>query len=376
MEYAASLPQRLPQITRTRVLHSAPTCASMLCTLLLPDLFLPRAVHGDACRGLSLPALERLLARADRVTLPQQSYESWLCQAFGVAPQPDWPVAPLTHHLDGADTKSGFWLRADPVHLRTTRERVVLLDASVLAIQPEEATTLVAALNAYFADDTRQFFTPHPERWYLRLASHPQIATRSLLDAIGNDVSPLLPAGPQALHWHRVMNEIQMLLHAHPANDAREQRGAPTLNSLWLWGGGSWPEVASAPFQAVWSSDALGCALAQCAGLTPRSVDSAAQWLEAAALQGREKHHLIVLDRLLMPAHHGDLPLWREHLLSLENAWLAPMLRALRERSVDRLSIVAIGMDACMRFEITPRKLVRFWRVPLALSSYNTTRDA
>jgi hypothetical protein len=109
----------------------------MLCTLLLPELLLPRAVHGDAYQDLPLPALEKLLSRADRATLPGQSYEAWLCQAFGVAPQPDWPVAPLTLAADGGEVVSGFWLRAD-LHLHATRDRVLLSDASVLAIQPDE----------------------------------------------------------------------------------------------------------------------------------------------------------------------------------------------------------------------------------------------
>jgi hypothetical protein len=349
----------------------------MLCTLLLPDLILPRAVHSDAYRELALPALELVLARSDRIALAAQGYEAWLCEAFGIARQSDWPVAPLTRQLDGGDAASGFWLRADPVHLRATRDGVVLLDASVLAVQPHEAEALVAALNLHIANDAQQFFAPHPGRWYLRLAEPAQITTHPLLDAIGRDVKPLLPAGPQALHWHRMINEIQMLLHAHPINDTREQRGAPAINSIWLWGGGVLPEAAPGPFDVVWSGDALARALAQRAGLAAaQQADRAAQVLESADRNVHGERHLIVLDQLLPAARHGELLLWCERLQQLEEAWFAPLARAVRERRIRRLDIVAAGPDACTRFEITAPRLLRIWRTPKPLARYGESIGA
>ena len=350
----------------------------MLCTLLLPDLFLPRAVHDDAYRDLQLPALERLLSRSDSTTLPGQGFEAWLCQAFGAAPQPDWPVAALTLLVDrGGDDDGGFWLRADPVHLRATRDRVLLSDASVLSIRPEEADTLVAALNAYFADDTRQFFALHPQRWYLRLNAHPQIATRTLLEAIGKDIHPLLPAGPQALYWHRMANEIQMLLHAHAVNEARAERGDPIINSVWLWGGGHLPSISTGGFHGLWSKDALALGLARNAGLPAApNGDAPGPWLESVTRAARGGHHLVVLDQLMLPARHGDLPMWREHLARLEQEWFAPLLRAVRDRRVTRLNIAAIGPDRDVRFEVTPVALLRVWRAGAPLAAHAATHTA
>lgn len=369
------MPQGVTQITHGPVLNFAPTGTSMLCTLLLPDLFLPRAIHGDAYRDLHLPALERLLSRSDSATLPGQGFEAWLCQTFGVAPQPDWPVAALTLAVDrGGDSDGGYWLRADPVHLRATRDHVLLSDASVLSMRPEEADTLVAALNAYFADDTRQFFALHPQRWYLRLNAHPQIATRTLLEAIGKDIHPLLPAGPQALFWHRMGNEIQMLLHAHTVNEARAERGEPTINSVWLWGGGHLPSTSTGGFHGVWSRDALALGLALNAGLrTAPTGDAPSQWLEAVTHDARDGHYLIVLDHLMLPARHGDLSLWRERLAQLEQDWFAPLLRAVRERGVTRLVVTAIGADHTIRFEVTPLSLLRVWRASATLAAHAAT---
>jgi hypothetical protein len=343
----------------------------MLCTLLVPELFLPRAVSDDAYRDLPLPALEQLCSRATRSNQAPQGHDAWLCQAFAVAPQPDWPVAPFALIADGGDAADYFWLRADPVHLRATRDSVSLADASVLSIRSGEAELLVAALNAYFADDTRQFFTLHPERWYLRLASHPQIATRTLFEAMGKDINPLLPAGPQALHWHRVTNEIQMLLHAHGVNDARESRGELTINSVWLWGGGAHSPAASGGFRAVWSNDALARGLGKSAGLHAAPAGAnAAQWLEAAARLGRDSRHLVVLDQLLLPARHGDLAQWRGRLAGLEQEWFSPLLGALRKRRVTGLSLVGLGPERCLQFDLTPSTLLRFWRGSVPLAGY------
>jgi hypothetical protein len=346
----------------------------MLCTLLLPDLILPRILHDDAYRALHLPALERLLARADAVPLPGQGYEAWLCQSFGVAPQPDWPVAPLTLIVDGGDVEAGFWLRADPVHLRPVRDRVLLSDASALSVQPEEAQALVAALNGYLSDSTREFSAPHPQRWYLRLDAHPQIATRTLLEVTGKDIHPFLPAGPQALQWHRIVNEIQMLLHAHAVNEARAARDEPAINSIWLWGGGRFPETLGSAFRGLWSTDVFALGLARSAGLAtaPDAADPRT-WLEAVTRDQHAGHQLIVLDQLMLPARHADVPLWRDRLAQLEQQWFAPLLHALGERRITRLSINAIGPERSVRFEITSLALLRVWRAGTTLAMHAAT---
>ena len=42
----------------------------------------------------------------------------------------------------------------------------------------------------------------------------------------------------------RLMTELQMLLHEHPVNEARAARGVPTVNAVWLWGGGEGQRAA------------------------------------------------------------------------------------------------------------------------------------
>jgi hypothetical protein len=77
-----------------------------------------------------------------------------------------------------------------------------------------------------------------PLRWYAAHESLQGLASASLDRVIGRNVDAWLPAGPAARLMRRLQNEAQMLLHAHPLNEAREARGAMTVNSFWLSGCG------------------------------------------------------------------------------------------------------------------------------------------
>jgi len=41
------------------------------------------------------------------------------------------------------------------------------------------------------------------------------------------------------IKWRRLQNELQMLLHDHPVNAAREARGELAINGIWFWGAGA-----------------------------------------------------------------------------------------------------------------------------------------
>jgi hypothetical protein len=49
------------------------------------------------------------------------------------------------------------------------------------------------------------------------------------------------PKGADAGRFTRLLAEIQMILHQHPA-EHRQQRGEVDVNGIWLWGGAQWPQ--------------------------------------------------------------------------------------------------------------------------------------
>lgn len=316
---------------------------------------LPFAVHERGALA-GLPALSKILARARATRLGARPWEAALLEAFGVARQRDWPLAPLSWLGEGGERAEGYWLHADPVHLRAERDALLLLDARHFALEPEAARVLVDAVNAHFAPDGLRFFAPNPTRWYVRVDRVPDISTWSLRAAAGRSIDALLPYGPEALAWHRKVNEVQMLLHAHAVNEVRESAGQPAVNSVWFWGGGVLPAAEGGRFSGVWGDDPLARGLARAARLPCAPLPQGADpWLAQSAAG----EHVVLL---ALPAVQP-----REALLAAERLWFAPLLRALKRRQLSALTLVAEDGGTAARFELGAVDLWKFWRrVPLA----------
>ena len=340
----------------------------MRCTLLISDLLLPSACGSEPYQELRLPALEALLAHGTVVLHPALERDAWLCRAFGVAKQHDWPVAPLTLAADGVAPRHYYWLRADPVELRMEHSRLVLARA-VSDLDAIESRELIAALNRHFARDGITLLAPCPRHWYLRADRAPGIATTPLARAANRDIEARLPQGNAALDWHRVINEAQMVLHEHAVNVAREARGAATVNSVWLWGGGTMPAISRPPFHAAWGDDALTRSLAAAAGIARHDpAGNGAVWLTAAT--AANDHHLLVLDQLSDALRTGGIAGWREQLATLDRDWMAPLASVLRTKKISAITLVATNSDNLLEATFTPARRWRPWRRARPLASY------
>lgn len=270
----------------------------------------------------------------------------WACRAFGVKQQQDLPIAPFAAKSDGLESSDAYWLCATPVNLQVTRDSLVLAE-DALNLSMDEAQALKSSLTRHFTE--LDFFVPHPQRWYLRFKEPPAITTTVLEQARRRDVSQLMPQGDDAKIWRRAMNEMQMLMHAHPVNEAREQAGKLTANSLWLWGGGAMSTVIS-PYTVVLSDDVF---LSGLAGVSAQALP--ASWTEMNA-----ECTLMVLD-----AQHG----WE----TLEQRWFAPLVQALEARRICNLRICLAEVDKVHVFCIKRRDLWKFWRRTKPLDDYLNT---
>ncbi|HYX66862.1 MAG TPA: hypothetical protein VE935_21775 [Burkholderiales bacterium] len=329
----------------------------MHCELLVPGLFAGQATD-------ELPAVELLLARARAASAERRVMQSWLYEAFGLD-EGEHPAGALTALGAGREPEDACWTRADPVHLRVMRDRLILVPGHALGVKPDEAAALCDALNAHFAE-TMRLQIIDPLRWCARLAGEAGFEADCPLDAAGRDVDLVLPTGRGAAH--RLLNEAQMLLHGHAVNEAREARGEPAINSLWLWGGGRCPASAAARWQSVAGNEPIALGLARLAGARARSLPgSAAPWLDHSPQEGR---HLVVLDSLRAPLALGETAEYREALALLERDWFSPLLAALRAGRIGMLSIHVPDGPECMTYETIRGDLRRFWRRPRRLHQY------
>jgi hypothetical protein len=284
--------------------------------LLVPDLLLP-ADAPPAMSGLRLPWVERWVARGETQRLPLKGPDAWLARAF-MLPDPP-PVAPVTLAAD-AGAREGAWLRADPVHMRIGQDAVALQDASILAITPAEAQALSAALAAHFAADGLELVAPHPERWYLRVPEAEMPATTPLGEAIGRNVFGLLPRGKGRINWGSLITEAQMVMSNHEVNVAREARGAPSINSVWFWGGGALPAKVDSSYALVYASGPFARGLGSLAGV--RTLDPVAGFDAIDAVRARE-FVLLVDDRLTRALRSGDADAWMKAAQAIDEGWFA-----------------------------------------------------
>lgn len=151
--------------------------------------------------------------------------------------QPKLINAALAWQQLGNDAGSGYWLYALPVHLVLQRDSFSLASPVPLPLALEEINALTSTFNKHFVADGLMFFW-HENYWFLRLASNPNIQTNPPENAANKNIEAFLPTGEGSIKWATFTNELQMLLFAHPINQAREAKGLPAVNSIWCYDGG------------------------------------------------------------------------------------------------------------------------------------------
>jgi len=328
-------------------------------TLLVPELIWPEPADQFTLGKLAAPGCEWLLGHASLNRQPRRPFENVLAAQCGLA---DAPFGALRLLGEGSATAAdGHWLCADPVHLRFHHERIVLADAGAFDLAMDEATAIIAALNAEFAD-IGEFHSQDARRWYLRLHQAVDHPVAPLSAIAGRRVDGELNGS--ALPLTRWLNEVQMFLHGHPVNDRRERTGQPAINSLWLWGGGRLPENAPAAFSGIWSDNPLAAGLAQVSKtpLAPRPA-TLAEFLPQAGARP-----LVVLDQLLPRVLYEDGEGWRTVFTALENDWFAPHRKALGSK-VDRLTLIAPCVYGELHYEIAGGERWKFWKKAQPLMS-------
>lgn len=206
------------------------------------------------------------IARADPLPAGPRGYLAGL-ESYFACPG-GLPAAALTRELLMGDAADAAWLSADPAWVQPDLNGARLLACGQLALTMEEADALARPLRPVFGDAGMLLEVSSPDRWHLRLPKDSQIpAFASPERALGEDLFEHLPQGADGRRWRMLINETQILLHQHPVNQARSERGLPPVNSLWFWGGGTLPAHVRTALAAVIGDDVLLGALAGRAGL-------------------------------------------------------------------------------------------------------------
>lgn len=230
----------------------------------LPDLQRFRSAH--PVRGL--------IQRGDRLADGAKGYLGGLAANFSC--DGAIPVAALTRqHLVG-DAGDACWLSADPAWVQPDMSGARLMACGQLLLNMDDARAIADALKPVFEDAGMTLNVSSPDRWHLRLPTQSALPDFDAPEqALGEDLYEHLPQGEQARPWRVLFNEVQVLLHQHPINAERRERGLPPVNCLWFWGGGVLPQRVATTLKGVIADDLPLLALAQCASIRTQARDMA-----------------------------------------------------------------------------------------------------
>lgn len=286
----------------------------------------------EACqhvlRDLALPNLGRLLSLLEpgrRDDGDAQSYspphERALAAAWGW--HGDDGALPFAAHAaagDGVAVGRQAWGLLTPAHWQLGRDHVALLDPALLELGETESRALFADLSELLDGDGFTAAWGSAGRWYAARDDLDGLATASLDRVVGRSVDAWLrerPVGAAARaaaagQMRRLQSEAQLLLHTHPVNEAREERGALAVNSFWL----------------------SGCGIAQAADADATPT----------------------VDATLRPALlGGDWAAWADAWRSLDGGALASLLADASAGTATALTLC--GERSAARFESRPRSL-------------------
>lgn len=349
--------------------------------LVVPGLLWPAPQMFHPAEDVPHPALARLLGRGQPRMEAAVSYEHLLAQLLGAGPP--LPLAALRRLGEGLaqNEDKAHWLCADPVNLSFMGAHVLLDELGEDEIDSTQAAALIATLNDEFSSLGR-FSAATPTRWYLRMEQPAKARFFPLDEAVCRPVQDFLPTDEEssgsspackkecpegaeeggASHWRHILNEMQIVLHNHPVNTAREAAGQRPVNSLWLWGSGAQSAfgLPGAPRLAMQASDPMARGLARAAGIEPDMPDVG---------KALRTDTLAVIDTLASSARHLDVTRWQGVFAVLEQDWFAPISRALDSGALRHFALHVPGEHASFSFISGSGARWRFWRKPLLLSA-------
>jgi hypothetical protein len=184
----------------------------------------------------------------------------------------------------------------------------------------------------------------------------PNVKTYDPARYLGSTIEGTTPTGAASLQ--RLVAELEMWLHEHPINQARARVRQRSISTLWLWGGGvpltqsTMQPPQGEVKQALFGDDPY------LDGLIALDVAKRVKNAELAQLiEMNADRAAAVLEAYRLPENSSiSTPL--QALEDIDRRWLAPALKALGQRRIERLHIIA--NDRCVTMSSPDR--LKFWR--------------
>jgi hypothetical protein len=237
--------------------------------------------------------------------------------------------------------------RAVPVHTEARLDHVRLADRGLVQLDEVGSSALRDSFNATFGP-TYRLEMPGPRDFVLHGGdwARADVQTRDPATFLGRDVRAALPTGAQARALRTLSAEVEMWLHSHPWNVARQRAGQPTVTALWMHRTVAPQRVADVRANGsliIAGEDSFSRELVA-ASAARASADASWRALDATAA----RRHVVVVT---WPITDGGLA-------RIDSDWIEPAVAAVHARRLDRIDIVvnsvAFSLQALHRW--------RWWR--------------
>lgn len=339
--------------------------------LLLPFSLVPSHMARDLLQACEAPALAMLLSRSKTTVAPRSysdfahalPHEFWSACHLGLVPEPvtelqtSPSIATALMHTLGMPPREGTWFVVQPANFEVGMSHVSLtaIDAQ-LALTDDESRALFEAAKPYVEEDGKTLLYGNATTWFLRADDWRDFVTSTPNTALGRNIDIWLPVGMQDRAWRRLHNELQMLWHTHPVNDARSNRGVKAANALWLWG-----QSQANTRLPTNTYDAIFNATGWIAGVTGQTQHATTA---DTLLNSNATRRLVVLDQLIAPTLSEEWGLWLHEMQTLEAQWFAPMLAALRAGKLGSVRLILTGTQSLSEYSARAMSLRKFWVKP------------
>jgi len=187
------------------------------------------------------------------------------------------PIASYKYSAETGQPVPPHLVCAELVHLQAGTDNARLHPAKALNVSIEDASAVMDTVNELIEPDGLKLFATSAGSWYLSGMPAARLDTWPAHAIANGKIAGYLPRHEKAGDWRRLITEMQMLLHSHPVNETRAQRGQMPVNGMWFWGGA---EATVEPgdrleYPTVFANDAFTSGLLSALNLKALPLDKA-----------------------------------------------------------------------------------------------------
>lgn len=157
------------------------------------------------------------------------------------------PLEAVSMGIDMKPDETAFRINTVALTDGEVFEKQRILDHSADEISTEESTQLIETLQKELGDEFTTYYPGVSYRHCLIWKNAPELCSNYTRphDILGCVIEDYIPQGEVGKPYLEIMKKSYEILKNHPVNIERKKKGLLPANSLWIWGPGKKPQLAS-----------------------------------------------------------------------------------------------------------------------------------